>query len=89
MNGIGLAKMEEQLRKVCAAICPESVLPKMLKEDVKFIKISAANVKYDAIQVFNEKNMMNSIFAAIKTRKEGGKYKMTSKAVCHRVKKEG
>ena len=59
MNGIGLAKMEEQLRKVCAAICPESVLPKMLKEDVKFIKISAANVKYDAIQVFNEKNMMN------------------------------
>ena len=89
MNGIGLAKMEEQLRKVCAAICPESVLPKMLKEDVKFIKISAANVKYDAIQVFNEKNMMNSIFAAIKTRKEGGKYKMTSKAVCHRAKKEG
>lgn len=28
-------------------------------------------------------------FAAIKTRKEGGKYKMTSKAVCHRAKKEG
>lgn len=89
MNGIGLAKMEEQLRKVCAAICPESVLPKMLKEDVKFIKISAANVKYDAIQVFNEKTMMNAIFSAIKTRKEGGKYKMTSKAACHRAKKEG
>lgn len=89
MEGIGLAKMEEQLRKVCAAICPESVLPKMLKEDVKFIKISAANVKYDAIQVFNEKTMMNAIFSAIKTRKEGGKYKMTSKAACHRAKKEG
>ena len=88
MEGIGLAKMEEQLRKVWAAICPESVLPKMLKEDVKFIKISAANVKYDAIQVFNEKTMMNAIFSAIKTRKEGGKYKMTSKAACHRAKKE-
>ena len=74
---------------LCRNLPGKCKLPKMLKEDVKFIKISAANVKYDAIQVFNEKNMMNSIFAAIKTRKEGGKYKMTSKAVCHRAKKEG
>ena len=35
MEGIGITKMEEQLRKVCATICPESVLPKMLKEDVR------------------------------------------------------
>lgn len=89
MDGIGLAKWRNSCARFVPAICPESVLPKMLKEDVKFIKISAANVKYDAIQVFNEKNMVNSIFAAIKTRKEGGKYKMTSKAACHRVKKEG
>ena len=89
MEGIGITKMEEQLRKVCATICPESVLPKMLKEDVRFIKRSASNTKYDTIQIFNEKSLMNLIFAAIKTRKEGGKYKMTSKAACHRVKKEG
>ena len=61
----------------------------MLKEDVRFIKRSASNTKYDTIQIFNEKSLMNLIFAAIKTRKEGGKYKMTSKAACHRVKKEG
>lgn len=89
MEGFGLAKLEEQLRKVCAAVCPESVLPKMLKVDVKFIEYAATRVKYQSIQVFNEKAMINAIFMAIKTRKEGGKYEMISRAACHRVKKEG
>lgn len=89
MDGYGLAKLEGQLRKVCAAILPESITPKMLKEDVRFIREAASSVKFSTIMVFNEKAMMNAIFMAIKVRSENGKYEMKSRAACHRAKKEG
>lgn len=90
MEGYGLAKLEAQLRKVVAAILGDEISPKMLKQDVKFLREALTDVKFTDIRVKNEKAMMGALFMALKVRTtEDGNYSIISRMKMHKAKKEG
>lgn len=89
MDGVGLAKLEAQLRKVVAAILGDEIAPKMLKQDVKFLREALTDVKFTDIRVKNEKAMMGALFMALKVRTEDGSYSIISRMKMHKAQKEG
>ena len=89
MEGVGLAKLEAQLRKVVTAILGDEIAPKMLKQDVKFLRESLTDVKFTDIRVKNEKAMMGALFMALKVRTEDGSYSIISRMKMHKAQKEG
>lgn len=85
-SACSMTGLEKQLNAIVAAILPQELAPKMLKADVKVIRLACVQDKMLRFTIQNESRIINMIFNAIKIRMNDEAYVVSSRAKCHKVK---
>ena len=80
--------LESQLNAIINAILPQEIAPKMLKADVKAIRLACVQDKMLKFTIQNEARIINKIFNAIEIRMNEKAYTLESRAHCHKAKAE-
>ena len=87
-SGCSMVALESQLNAIINAILPQEIAPKMLKADVKAIRLACVQDKMLKFTIQNEARIINKIFNAIEIRMNEKTYTLESRAHCHKAKAE-
>ena len=87
-SGCSMVALESQLNAIINAILPQEIAPKMLKADVKAIRLACVQDKMLKFTIQNEARIINKIFNAIEIRMNEKAYTLESRAHCHKAKAE-
>lgn len=82
-----ITALETQLNAIVTTILPNEICAKMLRSDVRAICQAATQEKMLCFTLKNEIRILNSIFNAIRIRKNNEAYTLESKAKCHKESK--